>query len=352
MGHRRGSSHGSSRIIRKSYSTRYYVEMMKRAFELWHEAEREACSEVVTMTGGLDFVRRNTLIESKLKDAMRSAGVPFEELDAAALRERFKGAFAMPEDSFVCLHSRDAGVVNASKACEMFQCLARSRGADIAENCKVSEIDDRGDEGVLLRTADHGTVRSRKVVVTAGAWAKKLLPPLLGSDLNLSPINTTVVYWRTKSDRDPRLYQAESGAPVFIVYADDNRVLNAYGTPALEYPGLVKFCLHHGPATDPDSRLAVPNLEDFDKLKDLTRTFLPNADASQHASAEACMYTNTDDEDFVLDVLPGKENIVVGAGFSGHGFKFGPLVGEILCSLALGEEPEFSLEPFRVSRFL
>ena len=213
MGHRRGSSHGSSRIIRKSYSTRYYVEMMKRAFELWHEAEREACSEVVTMTGGLDFVRRNTLIESKLKDAMRSAGVPFEELDAAALRERFKGAFAMPEDSFVCLHSRDAGVVNASKACEMFQCLARSRGADIAENCKVSEIDDRGDEGVLLRTADHGTVRARKVVVTAGAWAKKLLPPLLGSDLNLSPINTTVVYWRTKADRDPRLYQAESGGP-------------------------------------------------------------------------------------------------------------------------------------------
>ena len=96
----------------------------------------------------------------------------------------------------------------------------------------------------------------------------------------------------------------------------------------------------------------------------MTRTFLPHVDSSNHVMAEACMYTNTLDDNFVLDFLPSEtktinrkiyrkfhRNIIIGAGFSGHGFKFGPLIGDILSDLALGAKLEFSLEPFRIDRF-
>ena len=238
------------------------------------------------MTGGLDFVRKGTKTLHKLKEAMSSAGVAFDEIEREELLAKYPG-FSMPEN-FVCLHSKDAGVVNASKACALFQSLARSEGAALVDNVKVSAIkDDFSGKGLLVETADHGTIKAAKVVVTAGAWNQKLGISLPGGgiDLGLRPINTTIVYWKTKEESDPAVYRK---APVFIVYADDDRVLNAYGTPAIEYPGLVKFCLHSGPDCDPDTRLCVPNLDDIEKsLKGLTKTFLPLADSSQHVLAEA-----------------------------------------------------------------
>ena len=350
FGHRRGSSHGSSRIIRLSYHESYYCRMMRKAFELWASAENEAQARVITHTGGIDFVKKGTKMETRLKEAMESAGVSFEELDTVeALQKKFPG-FSMPAETHTCLYSKDAGVINASKACEMFQGLARSKGAHLCEDVKVEGVEFCRENGEInyVRTS-KGQIMCKKIIFTAGPWNQKLLKKSFDLDLKMKPLNTTVAYWKCN---DPKLYAAPH-APVFITYQDDERCLNAYGTPAIEYPGLVKFCLHSGYEQDPDKRLCVPNLEDIEsKLKDMTKTFLPHADASNHVIAEACMYTNTQDENFVLDHLPGSKDVIIGAGFSGHGFKFAPLVGQILCDLALGEKPEFSLEPFSIARFM
>lgn len=349
FGHRRGSSHGSSRIIRKSYHEDYYCKMMHRSFELWDQVEDLAKTKVITKTGGLDFVKRGTEVERKLKESMAKAGVAFEEIEDVGVLETTFPGFSMPE-GYTCLHSADAGVVNASKACEVLQCLARKHGAHLVDQVKVLSVDEDPATRALVLETSAGKIMADKLVLTAGAWNQRLVKSNFQLDLLMKPINTTVVYWKCEEEKDSAAYVR---SPVFIVYQDDDRVLNAYGTPALEYPGLLKFCLHSGPACDPETRLCIPNLKDIElHLKDLTRAFLPKVDASQHVSAEACMYTNTRDENFILDCLPSNKNIVVGAGFSGHGFKFAPLIGDILADLATGKTAEFPLKPFSIHRFL
>ncbi|XP_015277375.1 PREDICTED: peroxisomal sarcosine oxidase isoform X2 [Gekko japonicus] len=166
----------------------------------------------------------------------------------------------------------------------------------------------------------------------------------------VQPLRIHVYYWRAK-DSGTRSHVEH--LPCFLGINLNQDAHHIYGLPTDEYPGLVKICYHHGSPVEPDRpdqldrASTVPDLQ---ILQGFVRNYLPGLDP-EPAVQEHCLYTNTPDEDFILDRHPRFNNIVIGAGFSGHGFKFAPVVGEILCQLSLGEEPPYNLAHFRISRF-
>ncbi|XP_044849192.1 peroxisomal sarcosine oxidase isoform X3 [Mauremys mutica] len=173
---------------------------------------------------------------------------------------------------------------------------------------------------------------------------------VLSADRALRAVQTlriNVCYWKEKV---PGAYGVSANFPCFLALCAPHHI---YGLPSNEYPGLVKICYHSGSPADPEERDRPPEasaLPDIQILQDFVSKYLPGL-VPEPAVVEHCMYTNTPDEDFVLDRHPKFSNIIIGAGFSGHGFKLAPVVGKLLCQLSVGEEPSYAMEPFRIHRF-
>lgn len=227
-----------------------------------------------------------------------------------------------------------------SKAVAAYQRMFQCAGGVLLDEHPVTEIIP-GDV-ITIRTT-KATFRTRKLVITAGSWAPYLLKTL-GLEPPLKVLRTAAFYWKVDS---PEHYSKEN-FPVFISYASANE-FDFYGLPIHEYPGLVKICYHSGQETHPEFRDAsgttgITLTADF-----IRRTF---KGVSQVPSiVEPCMYTMTPDTHPILDQHPAHSNIIIGAGFSGHGFKLSPVVGKILSELALGRTPSYDLSPFKLSRF-
>ncbi|XP_045170679.2 peroxisomal sarcosine oxidase-like [Mercenaria mercenaria] len=182
------------------------------------------------------------------------------------------------------------------------------------------------------------------VVLALGAWAAKFLPRI-GVHVPLEPLKITVCYWEEKngdhySTEDFPAFMSESGA-------GNNHI---YELPSKEYPGLVKICLHHGPKIDSDNRDAVDNEWVLDTIKMIIRTHFPTLE-NEPSVVETCIYTVSPYTDFVLDVHPSWKNVVIAAGFSGHGFKLAPVVGKVLAQLATEQQPSYDMSHFKIDRF-
>ncbi|NXY52120.1 SOX oxidase, partial [Ceuthmochares aereus] len=255
------------------------------------------------------------------------------------LSQRFPG---------LCLHAGEVavwdgtgGVLLADRALRAVQDVFRRHGGTLRDGEKVLRIEPGA---VLTVTTTAGVYRAPRLIITAGAWTGALLAPL-GLHLPLQPLRIDVCYWREKEPGSLR--------SCFIAVGLRQAPHGIYGLPSLEYPGLVKVCHHHGSPTDPEERDRVPPdtpRPDITLLSSFISSYLPGLETSP-AVVETCLYTNTPDEDFILDRHPKFSNIIIGAGFSGHGFKLAPVVGKLLCELSLGEEPSHSTAPFAITRF-
>ncbi|KAJ7309092.1 hypothetical protein JRQ81_008408 [Phrynocephalus forsythii] len=341
--HPRGSSHGHSRIIRSAYPEDHYVAMMAEAFRLWTELEAETGTKLYRPTTVLILGRRENPEFQSYGQAMERHGIPREMLSPEALAQRFPGIHLRGGEMAIADHT--AGVLYADKALQAVQDQFRRHGGTVRDGEKVLSVIPGAVVTVITSLGEH---RAKSLVVTAGAWAGPLLAPL-GLHLPLQPLRISVCYWRAKQLDSP------GEMPCFLGINLDGNPHHIYGLPAGEYPGLVKICYHHGTPVDPDapdqlSQVSPPAVPDVRILQAFVRKYLPGLD-SEPAVQERCLYTNTPDKDFVIDRHPHFRNIVIGAGFSGHGFKFAPVVGRILCQLCLGEEPSYNLAPFRISRF-
>ncbi|XP_013854992.1 peroxisomal sarcosine oxidase [Austrofundulus limnaeus] len=146
------------------------------------------------------------------------------------------------------------------------------------------------------------------------------------------------------------MYHVKKRFPCFIQTESEETKEHIYGLPSNEYPGMVKICYHTGSRTEPDRRDQQTDRSDIQILQRYIARCFPGL-IPEPAVVESCMYTLTPDQDFVLDCHPTYNNIIIGAGFSGHGFKFGPIIGKLLCELSLGEVPSYDLSPFRIRRF-
>ncbi|NWQ63717.1 SOX oxidase, partial [Neopipo cinnamomea] len=338
--HSRGSSHGQSRIIRSVYPQEYYSRMMPDSFRLWQQLEAEVGTRLYRQTG---LVVLGPAGDVKLEGCRRSLG-DGQVLDAAALARQFPG-FRLQAGEVAVLDST-AGVLFADRALRAVQEVFRRHGGTVRDGEKVLCIEPGA---VVTVTTTSGVYQAPRLIITAGAWTGPLVEPL-GLRLPLQPLRIDVFYWREK---EPKSANMGSVSPCFLTLGLSQAPHGIYGLPALEYPGMVKVCHHHGSPTDPEKRDQTPlgaDRPDISLLSSFISSYLPGLE-TQPAVMETCLYTNTPDKDFILDRHPKFSNIIIGAGFSGHGFKVAPVVGKLLCELSLGEEPSQNMAPFAITRF-
>ncbi|OWF44915.1 peroxisomal sarcosine oxidase-like isoform X2 [Mizuhopecten yessoensis] len=338
--HSRGSSHGQSRVTRMAYGDAdYYTEMMKEAYRLWEKLENESGTTIYTKTGLLLVGKAGDELIDGTVQALRKHSVPFTTLDGKALRLKYPMLAYSDDVSGVDDHS--GGVLFADKALAAFQREFIKHGGVLRDN--ESLVDVFPGDIVTVKT-NKGSYRGRNLVLAVGPWATKVLPPL-GIHLPLKVLRISVFYWKEK-------IAGTYGADKFPTFLGGNArgSFDVYGMPSLEYPGLYKLCLHSGPEIDPDRRDDADSTWVLDKMKKFVAEHFPLLEPHP-VITETCIYTNTPDHDFVLDRHPAWRNIIIGAGFSGHGFKLSPVVGKVLAELVMRKTPSYNMSHFRIDRF-
>lgn len=331
-----GSSHGSTRIVRLSYEDPFYVALAAQAFEQWHELETDADEDLLTWTGVVDHGDPRAV--TALAASLRRAGHASESLLPRAAELRWPG---LRFDGTVLFHAH-GGTVRADRAVAALLRAAAKHGADVRHGACVDAVLPRA-EDVEIRTAGR-TLRARRVIIAAGAWTESLI----GHLVDLPRLTVTLeqpAHFRPKDASTPW--------PSFIHHlpsANTRGAATPRGAYGLAGPDGVKVGLHAvGPVVDPRTDDRAVDGHRLRELQDYVTEWVPGVDADQ-PSATPCLYTLTDNADFVVDRVGP---VVVASGFSGHGFKFAPEIGRIIADLALGTAaaPEpFALAPRRVSR--
>ncbi|XP_060179491.1 probable sarcosine oxidase [Lycium barbarum] len=345
--HHRGSSHGESRTIRATYPEEYYSKMALKSETLWREAEEEIGYKVYFKTSQFDLGPKDKKALQAVISSCEKNSISFRVVDRISVLEEFGGLINLPEN-WVGVVTEYGGVVKPTKAVSMFQALALKNGAFLKDNMEVVEIKKDG-RGVLVSVKSGEVFWGKKCVVTVGPWMQKLVKSVTGVVLPIQPLETTVFYWKINEGFESK-FTIENGFPTFASYGEPY----IYGTPSLEFPGLIKIPMHGGRPCEPADRTWVPTLP-LDPLKQwIQEKFGGLVDSTKPVMMQSCMYSVTSDEDFVIDFLGGEfgKDVVIGGGFSGHGFKMGPIVGKILADLVMeGEAKDEELMHFRIERF-
>lgn len=325
IGHNRGSSHGASRIFRFVYEHPWYVRMAQMALRLWRELERHSGSSLLTVTGGLDAGSETQI--ARIASALQANGAAFEILDPRSRKQRFP-QFEL-RDEFG-LFSPDSGAVAADESVLALVGAARSAGAEIFEKTKVSKVIPGENDAVL--EVPTGSLKTRRCVLAAGGWNGEMLAAA-GVPAPLRVSCEQLFY-----------FQGEN-IPVFI----HRNGISYYAVPMIEGAPGIKVGEHAtGRPATADERPFDIDPEGEARVIDFVSKTLPGLDPKP-VFGETCLYTLTPDEDFILDI---RGPLVVASACSGHGFKFGPLVGEILADLATGREPSVDISSFSLNRFL
>ncbi len=307
VGHRRGSSHGRSRVFRFSYEDPRYVRMAMESLPLWRDIESESATPLLTTHGGLDF---GADLDPNAT-ALQQCGASFEMIGAEEATDRFP-AVELPGEQ-PALFQGDAGVVFADAAVRAFVDAGKRRGVELLERAAVLEVEPN-DATAVIRTEGE-TYRVRRAVVTAGAWIRPLLVRA-GIDVPVVPTRETVAYF-SHDDEMSLPILVDRGSPFVYALPDPGHGIKAGGH-------------HTGPPTDPNEEGTV-STETVELLAEWVGRHYPGA-GRRAWHAETCLYTNTADEHFILERHGA---VVVGSPCSGHGFKFAPLIGERLAALAL-----------------
>ncbi|MFQ3535820.1 MAG: N-methyl-L-tryptophan oxidase [Aggregatilineales bacterium] len=337
LDHRMGSSHGESRIIRYAYAHPIYVQMAHEAFGLWRALEQASGKPLMVRTGGFDFGQPDAPTLRATRQTLEAASIPFEWLEAAQAAQRFP-QFRLAAE-MVALYQPDAAYLAAS-ACVIAQArLAHTFGAELLFETPVRRIEPLN-SSVRIHTVDR-VYEAGKLILTGGAWMGKLLSAL-DLPLPLQPTREQIVFFEP---RDQALFTPER-CPVFIFHSPTW----FYGLPNVDGSG-VKVGIHcNNQPCDPDDVSREPDKAYIERISAWTRQYLPLA-AGAVKEARVCLYTMTPDEHFVIDRHPAHPQIVFGAGFSGHGFKFGNLIGKLLADMALDNPICYDLSWFSTARF-
>jgi sarcosine oxidase len=332
--HAFGSSHGETRIIREAYFEHpVYVPLVQRAFELWRALEHASGATLLRETGGLMIGRLDSvLVEGALRSA-RLHRLPHEVLSAAEVRKHFPAL--RPDDDMIAVHEPRAGILFPEACIGAFLARAHQQGAELRSDEAVRRWE-TGSDGVRVFTG-QGEYRARRLIVSAGAWVNELLP---GHELPLR-IERQVLHWFEPVSLADQF--APERCPIHLWQFDEGRFF--YGFPDLGTG--VKAGFHHdGEATTADSVRRDVAPAEIEAVRSVMRRFLPGADGPLRSSI-VCLYTNTPDEHFLIDTHPRHPDVLIASPCSGHGFKFAPVIGEILADLAQDISPGFDLSLFR-----
>ncbi len=336
LGHTNGASHDTSRILRHSYHTPAYVRLTQDAYADWARLERASGRSLVTKVGGLDLLPRDAAIPAiDYTDSLTEVGIAHEVLDAGQVSARWP-QFNLSSE-VTALYQRDAAIVPAGLGTRTMQEQATRLGADLRPHSPVTGIDDLGERGLEVATADGG-IRCRGLVVCADAWVNDVV-----GHLGLSvPIEVTLEQVTYFQPEQPERFAAER-MPLWI-WLDDPCY---YGFPTYGEATIKAAQDCGGPTVDPESRTSDRDPAMEERLAAFVSDLLPGSGAPTRSLR--CQYTLTPDRDFVISAVPGHESVVVGLG-AAHGFKFAPTFGRLLADLVVHGGTATDLTDFRLDR--
>jgi sarcosine oxidase len=344
--HDQGSHAGQSRIIRKAYFEHPdYVPLLERAYENWKEIEHKSDSQIYFPTGLLYAGKPHDVLIRGVRESAEKYKVKVESLSKAQAKDRFP-QFQIPE-GYEVVFEPDAGFVTPERAVLLYVEQAIQAGAHI--HTKEKAISWKKEGEIITVITSKETYTCKKLIITAGPWAGQLIP---GFSKQLK-VTRQVIAWVSPKKRQP----FELGQFPCWLIDDHTQDGMYYGFPILPVgkfgaPIGLKVALHYpGQVSDPDAVNRIPSKEDENMLIDAIHKYLPEGYSSTHVM-KTCLYTNTQDENFILDFLPGyDQHVAIAAGFSGHGFKFVSVVGEIMADLAMNGKTELPIEFLNAQRF-
>ncbi len=335
--HDQGSSHGVSRIIRLAYyEDPSYVPLLRRSYELWRELEGVTGEQILHITGSIDAAPADDDVFRGSHASCLEHGLPHEVLSSAELTARFPG-YRLPEE-LMALYQAEGGFLLSERCIVTNVLAAQAQSAEVHAREQVLEWKASGD-GVRVRT-DRSTYEAGSLVVTAGPWTSQLLPGLTRAAVP----ERQVLGWFQPSN--PELFSPER-FPVFNLNVPEGRY---YGFPAYSVPGFKIGRFHHlGEATPPDGVDREIHARDEEALRAAVSRYFPEANGPTMA-LRTCLFTNSPDEHFIIGAHPEHPQVSFAAGFSGHGFKFCSVVGEIMAELATQGETQHDIRLFSPQR--
>lgn len=336
--HDRGASHGRSRIIREAYFEHPdYVPLIQRAYELWETLQREGGSRLFLPTGGLMIGPEDgTLVRGALTSA-RTHDLRHELLRSTDLRRRYP-AFSVDDDTVAVWEPR-AGVL-FPEYCVLAHLRAATR-AGATLNTEERVLGWEAEDGVVRVETDKAHYAADHLIITAGPWAGAVL-----RDFGLPlQVERNVMYWFQPADAAPFM---PDRLPVYIYEYRPEAFI--YGFPQVGRDGAKVAHHHSGELCTPETIRREVSSDEVRRMRDILAHTLPGL-SGELLDTATCMYTNTPDGHFIIDRHPRHRNVTIACGFSGHGFKFASVVGEILAELALYGHTRHPIGLFQVSRF-
>jgi len=340
--HDKGSSHGGSRIIRQAYfENPSYVPLVLRAYELWEDLERETSQDLMAITGGLMLGPEGSRTVTGSIESAEQWGLEHEVLDAKEIKNRFP--VFEPSEGVTALYEARTGFVRPERSVAAHLGAAEARGAELHfEEPVVSWEADASGEGVRV-TTESGVYEAGRLVISPGAWAPELL-----SGLNLPlEVQRLVQFWfMPKGGVEPFKV---GRVPIWIWEAEDG--VQFYGFPAHDAPedGVKVAFFRVGPVCTPETIDRTVREEEVEHIRSYLRDHVPSLDG-EFLRAKTCMYTNTPDENFVISSHPEHPQVAIACGFSGHGYKFCGVVGEMLADLTTEGETRHPISLFSPER--
>lgn len=339
--HTEGSHHGETRIIRHAYGEgEGYVPMALRAQELWLELEERSKKKLFLQTGVLNAGDPDSLFIKNVLKSGETYSLPVEVLTAGQMNERWPG-FQFSDDFIGCFE-KNSGVLMVEECIRVYRGLAGKNGVLLKTNTPVKSIE-ASEASVTVKTDSEAFV-GEKLIVTAGKGTGPILSTL-GLELPLQPVRKTFSWF----DSDEAVYRTGQFPAFAVNYPNSDELY--YGFPSIEGAG-VKIGRHdEGHPVQPGEKLAdfgtIP--DDKQDVKGFAERFLSREMPLKYG--KTCVYTNTPDSDFIIDKHPDLKNVFFACGFSGHGFKFASVVGEILSQMIMDGKTEMDISAFGIDRF-
>lgn len=336
---RRGSSHGVTRILRVGlHEGPTYVPLVLRALELWNELGREIGTPIFHNNGSFDVAPPESPIFRGSKAACEKHNLKHEILDAKETHRRFPGI--TPDPEMLSVFQPGSGFVLSELAIEAHLNRALTDGAELHGHETVLSWDKRGEKYRVVTT--RGTYEAESLVVATGAWAGRMLAPL---GIPIKPERQVVGWFQPKEM--PELFRP-ARMPSWII--DSATLGHFYGLPIHGIPGFKLSKFFFGDIIDPNRPLVDVQPQEEEVMRVFLRRYFPKADGPV-MSLGATFFENTPDRDFVIDRLPGHQNLWLAVGLSGHGYKYCSALGEVMIDLITSGKSRFDLSPFRVDRF-
>jgi sarcosine oxidase len=330
--HDRGSTHGDSRITRTAYMEgSFYVPLLQETFPMWRELEAETGTALLKMNGLLTIgsPRAKPIVAAIAAAGEHSLDVTV--LDAAEVRKRYP-AHVLADDEVGVLDPQ-AGFLSPERTVG-----AMTRGIDVRTNAAVSAIEPRAD-GVDVMTKG-GTERFDAAVIAAGPWVRDLVPTLPVT------VERQVMVWLALQ-ADAEAFIPERFPPWYREGAAEGDV---YGFPTLDGSSIKLGRHHRGETVTAETSPRTVSDADLDPLRLFVTRYLRGVTRRVVRSA-TCLYTNSPDEDFIVDFLPESPRVLVLSACSGHGFKFAPVMGDIAADLLLDGATRRDISRFALKRF-